>query len=101
MRTIKYIVEGQTLNTNDDLRNIYVGSQNYLELEFEFDSTWDECAKAVVFIKSDKSELPKLLKDNKCIIPNDICKNKNIRFYLVGKTPKFRIQTQKKLIRLG
>ena len=94
MRTIKYKVEHQLITAVGDLSNIYAGSENYLELEFDFDDNWKDCVKAVVFVLKD-TEKPVILKNNKCTIPSELCQNRFIRFYLVGKKPDYRIQTNK------
>lgn len=96
MRIIKYKVDQQLLSTTDNLKDIYAGFENYLELEFEFDDNWQNCVKAIVFISgSDKKELPMLLKDNKCIVPKEAVQSRFIKFYLVGKRkPDYRIQTK-------
>ena len=92
-RTINYKVEQQVLSTTDDLKDIYEGSNHYLELLFEFDENWDDCAKVIVYVM-DNGEWPILLTNNRCSVPCNVIQNRFIRFYLVGKrSDGYRITT--------
>lgn len=93
MRTIKFKVEQQLISRLGDHKNIYTGTENYLELEFEFDDNWKDCVKAIVF-NPGPNESSDILKDNKCMVPNDLCQNRFIKFYIVGKRADYRIKTQ-------
>lgn len=92
MRVIKYKVEAQLIKPTNSIKDIYAGTENYLELEFEFDKQWHDCVKAVIF-DVNGLEQAVLLKNNKCQIPSEVCNQRFIRFYLVGKDNNSRIQT--------
>lgn len=99
MRTIMFKVNQQRIKNINSVCHVYPGTDNYLELEFEFDNDWDGCVKAISFIVQNKS-LPFILKDNKCVVPKEAFDNNKLVFYLVGKKANYRIQTQEFVIKL-
>ena len=99
MRDLKYQVDQQIVKATNDVSNVYKGVENYLNLVFTFDKNWEDCMKAVVFVVNGE-EIPKLLKDDQCVIPKEACQGDYIWFYLVGKKKDYRLQTQKVHIEL-
>ena len=99
MRTINYKVTQQLIQTEERLDDIYKGTQNYLNLKFEFDDNWDDCVKAIVFEIKGK-EHPMLLKNDQIEVPQEACSSDFIWFYLVGKKKGYRVQTKKAYIKL-
>jgi len=101
MRTIKFKVNQQRIRNRNSVCHIYAGTNNYLNLEFEFDGDWDGCKKAISFIRPEQKELQMLLVDDHCIVPSEAFGESQLEFYIVGKNGNYRIETQKFIIRLG
>ena len=101
MRTIKFKVNQQRIRNRNSICHVYKGTDNYLQLEFEFDKNWDGCVKAISFVRSDQKELPMILENDICTVPAEAFDTDQLMFYIVGKTSEVRIETQKFIIRLG
>lgn len=101
MRTIKFKVNQQRIKNVDSVCHVYPGTDNYLNLQFIFDSNWDGCVKAISFVLDNGQEFPMLLKDDACLVPAEAFCSDQLSFYLVGKTKTYRIETQKFVINLG
>ena len=99
MRTITFNVNQQRIKNSNSVCHVYKGTDNYLQLEFNFSDDWNGCAKAISFV-SDK-EVALLLKDNKCVVPKEAFDDAKLVFYLVGKRKNYRIQTQEFVIKIG
>lgn len=99
MRTIKFKVHQQRIKNIDSVSFVYGGTDNYLQLKFEFGSDWDGCYKAISFIS--ENEIAALLKDDCVLVPAEAFYNGKLSFYLVGKKKDYRIQTQQFDIKLG
>ena len=99
VRTIKFNVNQQRIKNVNSVGFIYKGTDNYLRLEFNFNSDWDGCKKAISF---GSKELAMLLEDgNTCVVPKEAFDETKLTFYLVGKKKDYRIQTQEFVIRLS
>ena len=89
MRTLKFIVEGQTLkqDPNCDFSGLVPGTEGYLKAEFSFSSDWRDCAKVVGFYSIMGQEYePQLLKDGKaCIIPSEALARRKFKIQLTGR----------------
>ena len=101
MRTIKFKVNQQRIRNKNSICHVYKGTDNYLNLEFEFDENWDGCKKAISFIRPEKKELAMILNNDSIIVPSEAFGDTQLEFYIVGKNDDYRIETQKFIIRLG
>lgn len=54
MRILQFKVTGQNLSKDGDFSGIVAGTKGYLYTEYNFDSEWDGCKKAAVFLRCDK-----------------------------------------------
>lgn len=99
MRIITFDVKQQKIKNTNSTTGIYSGTNNYLKFEFNFDKeSWGDCVKAVVF--GDKG-LPILLKEDKCLVPEEAFEPDRICFYIVGKRRDgYVIETQEFTIRV-
>ena len=99
MRTITFNVNQQKIKNIDSIAFVYGGTHNYLNLKFNFSDEWDGCFKAVSFV-TDNKEIPFLLKDDSCAVPQEAFGSDTLTFYLVGKKHDYRIESRKFTIRL-
>lgn len=100
MRTVNFEVKQQRIKPIDSVTHIYSGTDNYLELKFKFNNDWDACIKGISFIVGN-NELPMLLKNDSCVVPEEAFDKNKLAFYLVGKKKDYRIQSQKFTIKIG
>lgn len=99
MRNINFKVNQQRIKNKDSVAHIYGGTDNYLNLVFDFDDSWKDCLIGISF--GDK-EIVKLVENNSCTVPEEAFDETKLTFYLVGKRKDgYRIQSQKFMIRLG
>lgn len=91
-RTLKFIVEGQTLKPDPkcDFSNLVPGSENFIVVEFSFSKDWDEFSR-VVQLKSmlgkeyDPIVLGRDHSKNVVLLGGDILKRKSFRMRVLGK----------------
>lgn len=99
MRTLKFIVDKQILNRdqNCDFSDLVPGTEEYLQLEFSFSSEWTGYTKVVGFWSLFGKEYPAMvLKDGRtCIVPAEALKRRAFRIQVVGKRGNERINTNK------
>lgn len=99
MRTLKFIVEGQSIKKDPtcDFSGLIPGTEGYLKAEFSFSQEWDGCAKVAAFYSAMGDEYPaQVLYDGRtCNIPAEALKNRVFKFKLLGKKSKFKITTNK------
>ena len=99
MRTINFKVKEQRIKNVGSIAFVYGGTDNYLNLKFEFDDNWTGCIKAISFGSKDLAML--LNKDGSCVVPKEAFDETQLSFYLVGKKENYRIQTHPFVIKLG
>ena len=92
MRTLQFSVSGQKLSTAGDHSGLIAGTRGYLQTAYNFDSEWDGCKKAAVFVRYDK-EYPVPIMNGKCKVPDEITEYKRWKVYLVGGKAGYRITT--------
>ena len=99
MRTLKFIVNGQTIKQDPacNFDGLYPGSEGYLRAEFTFDKAWENTVKVAGFFSNMGKEYePRLLKDGKtCIIPVDALKKRVFKIQVMGKQGERKIVTNK------
>lgn len=88
MRTLKFIVEGQTLRPDPtcDFSNLVPGSSDYLQAEFDFSAEWDNRVKVVGFFSNlGKEYEPQVLKNGKyCVIPSEALAKSIFKVQIIG-----------------
>lgn len=99
MRTLKFIVNGQTITKDStcDFEGLYPGSEGYLQAEFAFDKEWENTVKVAGFFSNMGKEYePRLLKDGKtCTIPTEALKNRIFKIQVMGKSGDRKLITNK------
>lgn len=99
MRTLKFIVDGQTIKLDPgcDFSGLVPGSSGYLQAEFSFSQDWSGAVKIAGFYSVLGREFPpQILNDGKtCIIPAEALKKKTFKVQVVGKKNDTIIRTNK------
>lgn len=103
MRTLKFIVDGQTITQDPkcDFSGLIPGSKGYLRAEFTFSSEWGNCKKVAAFFSPLGIEYtPQVLRDGKsCIIPTEALEKRAFKVQVIGKRNDFQIATNKVAVR--
>lgn len=96
MRVLKFIARGQSLqkDPNCDFSGIIRGSKGYLIAEFSFDSSWRGCMIAASFWHLGE-EYAAIVKDNRCLIPNEALEGFSVGVSVTGKRKGYLIKTNK------
>lgn len=99
MRTLKFIVNGQTITQDPtcDFTGLVPGTEGYLQAEFVFSPEWESVVKVVGFFSNMGREYePRLLNNSKtCVIPTDALKNRIFKIQVIGKNGTYKIKTNK------
>lgn len=99
MRTLKFIVKGQTisLDPNCNFEGLAPCTEGYLQAEFSFSKGWESCIKVVAFFSNLGVEFePQVLnKTNVCIIPPEALKNRIFKLQVIGKRDNYVIRTNR------
>lgn len=102
MRTLKFIVDGQSITKDPDcdFSGIIPGTKGYLQAEFSFSKEWDRCAKVVGFYSNlGKEYPPQVLKDGKrCAIPSEALEKNVFKIRVIGQNKDYRITTDKVVV---
>lgn len=102
MRTLKFIVKGQTivLDPNCDTTSLVPGSSGYVQAEFDFSSEWEGCTKVAAFYSNLGREFePQVLKNGKvCEIPAEALKKSVFKVKVLGQKADFTICTNKTVV---
>lgn len=98
MRILQFKVTGQNLSKDGDFSGIVAGTKGYLYTAYNFDSEWDGCKKAAVFLRCDK-EYPVQIVNGKCAVPDEITEYKRWKVYLVGVKDGYKITTNEVEVR--
>ena len=103
MRTLKFNIDGQTIERNPDcdFENLVPGSKGYLEVEFSFSSEWDNCVKVVEFIGANSKDVKSVVLINrKVYVPDVIAARRVFGLRVIGeKRNGYRITTDKIIVR--
>ena len=89
MRTLKFIVNGQTLaqDPSCDFSGLFPGKKDDIQAEFAFSSEWKNRVKVVAFWSMlDKEYPPRVLNsENVCEIPEEVLKRPSFKVQILGK----------------
>lgn len=96
MRTLKFIVEGQSIKQDPscNFSGIVPGTKGYLKAEFSFSKDWKDCRKAAVF-ELLRNEYPAPIVGNTCEIPAEALTWKSFSVKVVGERDGYRITTNR------
>lgn len=89
METLKFKVEKQHIESVLPLPYLVAGTQNYLDCEFAFDTSWMGYNKVAIF--EQKYYVP--IFNNHCLMPDYIAKLKRFSVRVAGERNKVRIVT--------
>lgn len=99
MRTLKFIVDGQTITQDPkcDFSGLVPGTEGYLKAEFSFSSDWRDCVKIATFHSMmGKEYAPQVLYQGKsCMIPPEALMRKVFKVGVVGKKGDLKMTTNK------
>ena len=102
MRTLKFIVDGQTIKQDPDcdFSGLVPGSKGFVKASFTFSQEWNNVFKVVAFFSRLGWEYePQLLTPtNYCIIPAEALEKKNFKIQIIGKKDNYVIRTNKVLV---
>ena len=103
MRTLKFIVNGQTISLDPtcNFEGLIPGTEGYLEAQFSFSKEWDNCIKVVAFFSNLGVEYePQVLnRRNVCTIPPEALKNRVFKIQVLGQHNNVKIRTNKIAVR--
>lgn len=89
MRTLKFIVNGQTIERDPkcDFGGLFPGTENYIRLEFSFSPEWNGYAKVASFYSMFGREYePQVLKDGiSCMVPAKALARRSYKVQIIGK----------------
>lgn len=89
MRTLRFIVEGQTIRKDPtcDFDGLVPGSEGMVYASFIFSTEWRDCAKVASFWSNLGKEFPpQLIKhDGTCEIPAEALARRMFKIKIVGK----------------
>lgn len=98
MRTLEFIVEGQTIKKSPSCNfdGLVPGTDGYLQAKFSFSKEWNGTARVVGFWTNRQECPPKILKDGRtCMIPAEALVNKRFELQVLGKREDLVISTNK------
>lgn len=94
MRDIQIKVTGQQIEVIGNCDGIVAGSQNYLQAVFEFSDEWNNCIKIASFWSKNK-EYPVLVRNDKCMIPDEALTERYFKVSVLGQRGDYRITSDK------
>lgn len=99
MRTLKFIVNGQTITLDPecDVSDLVPGTNGYVQAKFTFSPEWNKCAKVAAFYSNLGREFePQVLKSGEvCEIPLEALKKSIFKVKVFGKKNDYTICTNK------
>lgn len=96
MRTLKFIVDGQSIKKDPscDFEGLVKGTKGYLEAQFHFSEEWKGCKRAAVFISLGLEYAVPVI-NGKCEIPEKALTWRVFSVKAVGIRDGYRITTNK------
>lgn len=99
MRTLEFIVEGQSirLNPDCDFDGLVPGTAGYLQAKFAFSPEWEDCVKVAAFFSNLGSEFPAQVIDRtgKCNIPAEALEKSIFKVQVIGRGNDKTLTTNK------
>ena len=99
MRTLRFIVDGQTIKQDPtcDFTNLFSDKNSNVCAEFAFSSEWNDKIKVAAFWSMlDKEYEPQALDDkNSCVIPSDALKRASFKIQVLGLRGSEKLTTNK------
>lgn len=100
MRTLNFIVDGQSLRQDPDcdFSGLSPGTGSYLKARFTFSPEWRNCVKVAAFWSRLGGEFPpqQLADGSSCYIPSEALGSKYFKIQVIGqKKGGFKITTNK------
>lgn len=99
MRTLKFIVDGQTIKKDPscDFEGLVPGTDKYLTVEFVFSPSWNQCVKAARFYSPlGKEYKPCVLSDGrKCVVPTEALTKRAFKVQVQGVGHNYTLTTNK------
>lgn len=99
MRTLEFIVSGQTISLDPkcDCSGLVPGTAGYLTAKFSFSPEWDNTFKVAAFYSNLGREFePQVIKpDGTCIIPADALKKSIFKVQVIGQRSAYKLSTNK------
>lgn len=99
MRTLKYKVQKQNVIRDNtcDFSNIVRGTNNYINLIFEWDEDWKNKAKVISLRNAEGVETNLAVKEN-VALPEIVTNGSIFSFVLYGKDLEQKIQTNREYV---
>lgn len=96
MRTLKFIVDGQSVKKDPscDFAGLVPGTKGYLDAFFRFSDEWKGCKKAAVFVSLGREYAVPLI-NGKCQIPEKALTWKIFSVKVVGERDGYRVTTNR------
>lgn len=101
MRTLKFVVEGQSIKkkTDCDFSGLVAGSMGYLRAKFQFSVEWHGCKKAASFWLGDEEHSVLLDELDSCMIPTEALTGEMFKVSVTGVKHNYKIKTNKTKVR--
>lgn len=102
MRTLNFIVEGQTIRQDPDcdFTNLIPGSSGYLRAKFKFSNEWDKTTRVVAFYSNlGREYLPQVLaNDMSCVIPPEALRKSVFKVQVIGRKNELMLRTNRVVV---
>lgn len=102
MRTLNFIVEGQTIRPDPDcdFSNLVPGTAGYLRAKFQFSSEWDRTTRVAAFYSNLGREYPPQKLDHtlSCVIPAEALQKSIFKVQVMGSKNDLKLQTNKVIV---
>ena len=99
MRTLKFIVDGQTISLDPDcdFSGLTPGAEGYLVAKFSFSPEWNDTRKVAAFFSNLGRELePQIIKpDRTCMIPAEALEKSIFKVQVIGIKNAYKLSTNK------
>lgn len=99
MRTLKFIVSGQTISLDPkcDFSNLIPGTEGYLQAEFSFSKEWENCVKVAAFFSNlgREYEPQRINNKNTCQITAEALKKSVFKVQVIGQKDGVKICTNR------
>ena len=101
MRTLNFVVDGQNIQKEKgaDFAGIVRGSKGYLQCYFTLSREWSGCQVIASFWAYGKEVDAKILKNNRCEVPDSITDRQMFSVSLTGVRGDYKITSGKCLVR--